>query len=171
MNVFNTHGKIYEASAEQMFHLPYGSVKKGDPMRQKGKIAELALGFGGSVGALKAMGALNMGLEENELKPLVKRWRTANPAITKFWWDTDAAVRRTITTKAPSKLPFGMGLYKDGPLLRLMLPNGRTLRIAAPDNSKVRCCKCSCFWSVKAFSCSDNKAPKRGEIHVGELAV
>ena len=60
---FKTHGKIYEASAEQMFHLPKGSVKKGDPMRQKGKIAELALGYGGSVGALKSMGALEMGLE------------------------------------------------------------------------------------------------------------
>ena len=104
MEVFNTHGKIYEASAEQMFHLPKGSVKKGDPMRQKGKIAELALGYGGSVGALKSMGALEMGLEESELKPLVNSWRAANPAITKLWWDTDAAARRTIQTKAPMKI-------------------------------------------------------------------
>ena len=110
-----------------MFHLPKGSVKKGDPMRQKGKIAELALGYGGSVGALKSMGALEMGLEEAELKPLVNSWRAANPAITKFWWDTDAAARKTIQTKVPTKLPFGMGFHKQGPLLKLRLPNGREL--------------------------------------------
>lgn len=132
MDVFNTHGKIYEASAEQMFHLPPGSVKKGDPMRQKGKIAELALGYGGAVGALKAMGALEMGLEENELLPLVTSWRAANKAITKFWWDVDAAARRTITTTGPTKLPWGMGFRKDGPLLRLALPNGRELSYVSP---------------------------------------
>lgn len=132
MDVFNTHGKIYEASAEQMFHLPPGSVKKGDPMRQKGKIAELALGYGGSVGALKSMGALEMGLVEDELKPLVNSWRAANPAITKFWWDTDAAARRTIQTKAPTTLPFDMGFFKKGPLLKLRLPNGRELSYVKP---------------------------------------
>lgn len=132
MDVFNTHGKIYEASAEQMFHLPPGSVKKGDPMRQKGKIAELALGYGGSVGALKSMGALEMGLTESELKPLVNSWRAANPAITKFWWDTDAAARKTIQTKAPTTLPFDMGFFKKGPLLKLRLPNGRELSYVKP---------------------------------------
>lgn len=113
MEVFKTHGKIYEASAEQMFHLPKGSVKKGDPMRQKGKIAELALGYGGSVGALKSMGALEMGLEESELKPLVNSWRAANPAITKLWWDTDAAARRTIQTKAPTMQSRRFALTKE----------------------------------------------------------
>lgn len=132
MEVFNTHGKIYEASAEQMFHLPKGSVKKGDPMRQKGKVAELALGYGGSVGALKSMGALEMGLEEAELKPLVNSWRAANPGITKLWWDTDAAARKTVRTKAPSRLPFGMGFYKQGPLLKLKLPSGRELSYVKP---------------------------------------
>lgn len=132
MDVFNTHGKIYEASAEQMFHLPPGSVKKGDPMRQKGKIAELALGYGGSVGAMKAMGALDMGLAEEELKPIVNSWRSANKAITKLWWDTDAAARKTIQTKAPAKLPFGMGFYKQGSLLKLRLPNGRELSYVKP---------------------------------------
>lgn len=139
MDVFNTHGKIYEASAEQMFHLPPGSVKKGDPMRQKGKIAELALGYGGSVGAMKSMGAIEMGLEEKELKHIVNSWRAANKAITKLWWDTDAAVRRCINTQAPVDLPHGMRLRKQGPLLRLRLPNGRELsyvkpRIDADDN-------------------------------------
>ena len=132
MDVFNTHGKIYEASAEQMFHLPKGSVKKGDPMRQKGKIAELALGYGGSVGAMKSMGALAMGLEESELKPIVNSWRAANKSITKFWWDTDAAVRRCITTQAPVDLPHGMRLRKQGPLMRLRLPNGRELSYVKP---------------------------------------
>lgn len=132
MDVFNTHGKIYEASAEQMFHLPLGSVKKGDPMRQKGKIAELALGYGGSVGAMKNMGALEMGLAEDELKPIVNSWRAANRSITKLWWDTDAAVRRCIQTKAPVDLPHGMRLRKQGPLLRLRLPNGRELSYVKP---------------------------------------
>ncbi len=132
MDVFNTHGKIYEASAEQMFHLPPGSVKKGDPMRQKGKIAELALGYGGSVGAMKSMGALEMGLDEEELKPIVNSWRAANRAITKFWWDTDTAARRTIQTKEPTKLPYGMGFYKKGPLMKLILPNGRELSYVKP---------------------------------------
>ena len=132
MDVFNTHGKIYEASAEQMFHLPPGSVKKGDPMRQKGKIAELALGYGGSIGALKSMGALEMGLKEIELKPLVNSWRAANPAITKFWWDVDAAARKTILTRAPVKLPFGMQFYKQGPLLKLQLASGRALSYVNP---------------------------------------
>lgn len=133
MEVFNTHGKIYEASAEQMFHLPVGSVKKGDPMRQKGKIAELALGYGGSVGAMKSMGALEMGLQESELKPIVNSWRAANKAITKFWWDTDAAAKKTIQTKTPTKLPHGMGFYKQGPLLKLILPNGRELSYVKPQ--------------------------------------
>lgn len=132
LEVFNTHGKIYEASAEQMFHLPPGSVKKGDPMRQKGKIAELALGYGGSVGAMKSMGALDMGLTEHELKPIVDSWRAANKMITKFWWDTDAAARRTIGTKLPTMLPYNMGFFREGPLMRLRLPNGRTLSYVKP---------------------------------------
>ena len=133
LDVFNTHGKIYEASAEQMFHLPPGSVRKGDPMRQKGKIAELALGYGGSVGAMKSMGALEMGLTESELKPIVDSWRAANKMITKFWWDTDAAARETIETKAATKLPYGMGFYRQGPFMRLVLPNGRTLSYIKPQ--------------------------------------
>lgn len=96
LDVFNGDGKIYEASAEKMFSLPPGSVKKGDPMRQKGKIAELALGYGGSVGALKAMGALDMGLQENELKPLVDSWRAANRNITNLWWAVDKAAKSCV---------------------------------------------------------------------------
>lgn len=132
LDVFNTHGKIYEASAEMMFHLPPGSVKKGDPLRQKGKVAELALGYGGSVGAMKAMGALEMGLAESELKPIVDSWRAANKAITKFWWDTDAAARKTICAHDVTQLPWGITFYKEGPLLRLRLPSGRALSYVKP---------------------------------------
>lgn len=132
MDVFNTHGKIYEASAEQMFHLPPGSVKKGDPMRTKGKIAELALGYGGSVGALRSMGALEMGLEEKELKPLVDSWRAANSQITSLWWNVDAAVKRVIQTGAIQKLREGITIRKQGPLLRIKLPSGREISYVKP---------------------------------------
>lgn len=84
IDVFNTHGKIYEASASQMFKVPIESITKTSPLRQKGKIAELALGYGGSVGALKQMGAINMGLDEDELQGLVDSWRSANPNIIRF---------------------------------------------------------------------------------------
>lgn len=132
LEVFNTHGKIYEASAEQMFRLPPGSVKKGDPMRQKGKIAELALGYGGSVGALKAMGALEMGLQENELKPLVDSWRAANRQITKLWWDVDAAAKRCIKTGNVQRIRSGLQMRKDGMLLRIQLPSGREISYVRP---------------------------------------
>lgn len=141
IDVFNSHGKIYEASAEQMFHLPAGSVEKGDPMRQKGKIAELALGYGGSVGALKAMGALDMGLEESELQPLVNRWRATNRAITAFWWNVGDAAYATVRYQVPQLLLNGKGIRfrKEGPLLRLRLPSGRELSYVKPklDNKSL----------------------------------
>lgn len=87
LDVFKTHGKIYEASAAQMFKVDIDTIDKGSPLRAKGKIAELALGYGGSIGALKAMGALDMGVEEDELQGLVDAWRAANPRIVKLWWD------------------------------------------------------------------------------------
>jgi DNA polymerase len=133
LEVFATHGKIYEASAEQMFHLPKGSVGKGDTMRQKGKIAELALGYGGSVGALKSMGALEMGLDEKELQPLVDAWRKANKAIVKFWYDVDKAMKTTIQTGKPTHLQYGIAFRKEGPLLRLRLPSGRELSYVKPQ--------------------------------------
>lgn len=135
LDVFNTHGKIYEASAEQMFHLPPGSVKKGDPMRQKGKIAELALGYGGGIGAMKSMGALDMGLTEDELQPIVNSWRAANKAITKYWWDVDAAARKTIQTHAPSVVDrqnCAVLFRMVGPLLRCTLPSGRDISYVKP---------------------------------------
>jgi DNA polymerase len=95
--VFATHGRIYEASASQMFRVPIEEITKGSPLRQKGKIAELALGYGGSVGALKAMGALEMGVAEEELQPLVTAWRSANPNIVRFWWDVDRAAMTAVS--------------------------------------------------------------------------
>ena len=95
IDVFKSHGKIYEASAAQMFKVPIDSIKKGDPLRQKGKIAELALGYQGGKGALISMGALKMGLNESELPGLVNQWRCSNPSIVKFWYDTEAAVNRS----------------------------------------------------------------------------
>ena len=91
MDVFRDGGDIYCASASQMFKVPVVKHGVNGHLRQKGKIAELALGYGGSVGALKAMGAISLGLQESELKPLVDMWRNSNPRITKLWWDIDKA--------------------------------------------------------------------------------
>lgn len=133
MEVFHSHGKIYEASAEQMFHLPQGSVGKHDPMRQKGKLAELALGYGGSEGALINMGALQQGLAKTELKPLVDRWRKANPKITRFWWDCDRNAQKTIQTAEVCSMQYGMGFYRLDSCLKFRLPSGRSLSYANPQ--------------------------------------
>jgi DNA polymerase len=129
--VFATHGKIYEASASQMFHVPIEEITKGSPLRQKGKIAELALGYGGSVGALKAMGALDMGLTEDELQPLVSAWRLANPNIKRLWYDFDRAAIMAVrekTTTASCGIKFQ---YQSG-MLFITLPSGRKLAYVKP---------------------------------------
>ena len=132
LDVFRTHGKIYEASASQMFGVPVEEIKKGSPLRQKGKIAELALGYGGSVGALKSMGALEMGLYEDELQPLVDSWRTSNPAITRFWKDVERAALNAVNGK-PSKLSNGIGFYKSSGILFVKLPSGRSIAYVQPQ--------------------------------------
>ena len=129
--VFATHGKIYEASASQMFKVPIEEITKGSPLRQKGKIAELALGYGGSVGALKAMGALEMGLTEDELQPLVSAWRSANPNITRLWWDVDRAAITAVRDRTMTEthgIRFG---YTSG-MLFITLPSGRQLSYVKP---------------------------------------
>ena len=131
MDVFATHGKIYEASASAMFHIPIEEITKGSPLRQKGKIAELALGYGGSVGALTAMGALDMGVAEEELKPLVDAWRKSNPMITKLWWDVDKAAVTAIKEKKPVKLQGLIFEYVSG-ILFIQLPSGRRLAYVKP---------------------------------------
>lgn len=131
LDVFSSHGKIYEASASAMFHVPVEEIGKGSPLRQKGKIAELALGYGGSVGALTSMGALNMGLEEEELAPLVSSWRSANPHITQFWWDVDAVAIKAVTEKKQTRVGKIIFEYKSG-ILFVALPSGRKLSYVKP---------------------------------------
>lgn len=131
MDVFSTHGKIYEASASQMFKVPIESITKGSPLRQKGKVSELALGYGGSVGALTAMGALDMGLTEEEFQPLVNAWRAANPNITKFWWDVDRAAIKAVKEKSSQTIGRIGFTYKSG-ILFITLPSGRNLAYIKP---------------------------------------
>lgn len=131
LDVFTSHGKIYEASASAMFHVPIEEVTKGSPLRQKGKISELALGYGGSVGALTSMGALDMGLIEEELAPLVSTWRNANPHITKFWWDVDAAAIKAFTEKKKTSVGKITLEYKSG-ILFIELPSDRKLSYVKP---------------------------------------
>ncbi len=129
--VFASHGRIYEASASQMFHVPIEEITKGSPLRQKGKIAELALGYGGSVGALKAMGALDMSVAEEELQPLVNAWRSANPNIVRFWWDVDRAAMTAVRERAVTAT-HGIGFeYRSG-MLFITLPSGRRLSYVKP---------------------------------------
>ena len=129
--VFASHGKIYEASASRMFHVPIEEVTKGSPLRQKGKIAELALGYGGSVGALKAMGALEMGLTEEELKPLVTAWRASNPNIVRLWWDVDKAAMTAVRDRTVTET-HGIRFGLQSGILFITLPSGRRLAYVKP---------------------------------------
>lgn len=131
IDVFNTHGKIYEASASQMFHVPIESIKKGSDLRQKGKIAELALGYGGSVGALTSMDK-SKSIPEEELPGLVKSWRNANPKITKFWWDCDKAAKKAIQERTTVELHHGIKFIYDPGVLFIQLPSGRRLSYIKP---------------------------------------
>lgn len=129
--VFADGKDIYCASASQMFGVPVEKHGINGHLRQKGKIAELALGYGGSVGALKAMGALEMGLQEEELKPLVDAWRTANPMIVKLWWAVDDAVMTTIRMKSSTET-HGIRFTCQSGMLFITLPSGRQLSYVKP---------------------------------------
>lgn len=129
--VFAQGGDIYCASASQMFHVPVVKHGVNGHLRQKGKIAELALGYGGSVGALKAMGALNYGLTEEELKPLVDAWRQSNPRIVKFWWDVDRAATTCVRDRVPAETHGIRFLYQSG-MMFIVLPSGRKLVYVKP---------------------------------------
>ena len=131
LQVFETHGKIYEASASAMFHVPIEEITKTSPLRQKGKISELALGYGGAVGALTSMGALKMGLTEEELPGLVSTWRSANPHITAFWWAVDEAAITAVRDKKTSRVGRVSFEYKSG-ILFVTLPSGRKLSYVKP---------------------------------------
>ena len=129
--VFAQGGDIYCASASQMFHVPVEKHGRNAHLRQKGKIAELALGYGGSVGALKSMGALEMGVPEDELKPLVDAWRASNPHIVQFWWDVDWEVKRCVKERCATETHGLRFTYESG-FLFITLPSGRRLSYVKP---------------------------------------
>ena len=131
LRVFEGGGDIYCASASQMFHVPVEKHGVNGHLRQKGKIAELALGYGGSVGALKSMGALEMGLAEEELQPLVSAWRYSNPSITEFWWAVDRAVKECIKKRMPTETHGIRFSYESG-MLFITLFSGRRLAYVKP---------------------------------------
>lgn len=129
--VFEEGGDIYCASASQMFKVPVEKHGVNGHLRQKGKIAELALGYGGSVGVLKSMGALDNGLTEDELQPLVDAWRQSNPHIVSFWWDIDRAVKKAIKERMPQTV-YGIKIFCQSGMLFITLPSGRNLSYVKP---------------------------------------
>lgn len=129
--VFANNGDIYCASASAMFGVPVEKHGVNGHLRQKGKIAELALGYGGSVGALKSMGALEMGLTKDELQPLVDMWRNSNPNIVRLWWDVDRCVKETVKKKVPTETHGIRFIYQSG-MLFIELPSGRRLSYVKP---------------------------------------
>jgi len=138
LEVFKTHGRIYEASAAAMFNVPLESIGKGSPFRQKGKVAELALGYQGASGALISMGALDMGLAEEELPQLVQQWRNANQRITAFWQQMENAAISVVSngiTVGLNNLLMSKEHDPDNDLdfLAIKLPSGRKLYYAKPQ--------------------------------------
>ncbi len=131
IKVFEGGGDIYCASASQMFHVSVEKHGVNGHLRQKGKIAELALGYGGSVGALKSMGALEMGIAEEELQPLVSAWRDSNPSITEFWWAVDRAAKECIKKRVPTETHGIRFDYQSG-MMFITLPSGRRLAYVKP---------------------------------------
>ncbi|GAB1462197.1 DNA polymerase [Pedobacter sp.] len=133
LDVFNTHGKIYEASAAQMFKVPIESVTKGSPLRQKGKVSELALGYQGGPNALIKMGALKQGLTEDELPKLVAMWRNANPAIVRLWDDIEDAAITAVSEGVPVQIMFGIRFLVERGILFIELPSKRRLAYLKPN--------------------------------------
>jgi DNA polymerase len=129
--MFRRGGDIYCESASQMFHVPVEKDGENASLRQKGKVAELALGYGGGVGALISMGALEKGLKEEELQPLVDLWRKANPNIVRYWWEIDRAVKDAIRMQVPTKIGPVHFSCRDGRLF-IRLPSGRRLAYVRP---------------------------------------
>lgn len=132
LDVFATHGKIYEASASQMFKVPLEEIGKGNPLRQKGKVAELALGYQGGANALITMGALNQGLKEEELPEIVRLWREASPNIVRLWYAVDKAAKDCLMTGEPQSVNRGVRFTLERGILFVHLPSGRKLSYLAP---------------------------------------
>ena len=136
LDVFRTHGKIYEASASAMFGVPIETIAKGQEnykLRAKGKVAELALGYGGGAHALVAMGALNMGLTEEELPDIVKRWRASSRRIYDFWYAVERAAQEAIEYGVITTLPCGITISRDQNFMFIRLPSGRSLFYRDPQ--------------------------------------
>jgi len=161
--VFESGGDIYCASAAQMFKVPVEKSGVNGHLRQKGKIAELALGYGGSVGALKAMGALEMGLTEEELPPLVSAWRSSNPSIVSFWWDVDRAAMKAVKEKTATDTHGICFVYQSG-MLFIILPSGRRLAYVKPRIGENRfggeCITYEGVGSTKKWERIDSYGPK-----------
>ena len=161
--VFETGGDIYCASASQMFHVPVEKHSINGHLRQKGKIAELALGYGGSVGALKAMGAIEMGLTEDELPPLVDAWRQTNPNIIKFWWDVGRAVMEAVKYKHTTS-SYGLTFSCRSGMLFIALPSGRNLAYVKPKVGTNKfggeCITYEGIGSIKKWERLDSYGPK-----------
>lgn len=157
LEVFRTHGKIYEATASQMLGVPIEAIKKGNPeysYRQKGKVATLALGYQGGVGSLVSMGALRMGIPEEDLPDIVERWRNANPAIVQFWYTVEAAAREAVehgrrVELNGGRLVFAREMDANNDFLTIQIPSGRKLYYAHPHMGVNRFGRPAlCYWGV-----------------------
>jgi DNA polymerase bacteriophage-type len=133
MDVFKSHGRIYEASAAHMFKVPIGEIHKDSPLRQKGKIAELALGYQGGTSALKVMGALRLGLTEKELPNLVAAWRSSNPHIVRLWSEVEKAAASAVRDNTAVRMKQGIEFSVAGGILFIRLPSGRKLAYVNPS--------------------------------------
>lgn len=132
LDVFRGHGRIYEATAAQMFGVPVDSIERGSELREKGKVATLACGYQGGPNALITMGALRSGLTEEELPGIVEAWRAANPSIVAFWYATNEAAMTAVADRTAVNLPHGLRFEYESGLLRIRLPSGRHLHYARP---------------------------------------
>lgn len=158
MDVFNSHGKIYEASASRMFKVPIESIEKGSVMRQKGKIAELALGYQGGVGALKTMGGERMGLAEDEMQEIVNNWRYANPSIVRLWADVNGEAIRVINNPGIVETVRFCKFHVAKGILWITLPSGRQLCYAKPRIGKNR------FGSTSILYDGINQTTRKWEV-------
>lgn len=132
LDTFKNNGDIYCETASRMFHVPVEKHGKNAHLRQKGKQATLSCGYGGAVGALKAMGAIEAGMQEDELQPLVDAWRQANPRIVQFWWDVDRAVKECVKKKTTTETHGIRFIYQSG-MMFIQLPSGRRLAYVKPQ--------------------------------------
>jgi DNA polymerase len=160
--VFATHGKIYEASASQMFHVPIEEITKGSPLRQKGKVAELALGYQGGPGALVTMGALDMGVAEVELQGIVDAWRRANPNIVRLWRTVQNAAIKAVYEKVPVRIQQGVSFCYSKGFLFVALPSGRVLAYMRATVEEGRYGKSLFYWGMNQTSNKWEKTPTYG---------